>query len=247
MIRHHLCWIFFLLMSNPLSGQTGQKSWLIPQIRYGFNWSAADLADRFGQHNSLGLGLGFRMADKAWQFDLSFDYAFGNQVKEDVIATLRSPEGFIYGNDKSIANIQLRQRGFLLVGKVGRNFSLSKKDKPHFLLISTGVGLLQHKVRIQDDPARFVPQLSEPYKKGYDQLSNGLALQQIIAFQRFAPNTGSNYYIGLELVESFTKNRRSVNFDSQTKDDKNRLDVVIGIRLGWMIPIEMGDGSSIYY
>ncbi len=211
---------------------------------YGLNWPAADLSDRFGQHFSAGLSTEWITPKKDIIFGLDGQFIFGQQVKTDVLAALRTPEGYIYGNDKSIADIQLRQRGFYVGGKIGK-IILPAADNPRAgLKLTLGIGFLQHKIRIQDDPSRSVPQLSQEYKKGYDRLTNGLALNQFVGYQKLAPDRGLNFFIGIESIQAFTANRRSFNFDTQSSDTENRLDLSFGIRAGWVLPFYYGKAQD---
>ncbi len=207
---------------------------------YGIQWPGTDLADRFGQHFSAGLSTEWITEKKDYIFGLDGQFIFGQKVKTDVLAPLRTAEGYIYGNDKSIADIQLRQRGFYVGGKIGKML-FSAADNPRAgLKLTLGLGFLQHKIRIQDDPSRVVPQLSGDYKKGYDRLTNGLALHQFIGYQKLATDQGINFFIGIESIQAFTESRRSFNFDTQSSEPENRFDLSFGVRAGWILPFYYG-------
>lgn len=221
---------------------------LLLHISYAMQKPGGDLSDRFGTNFDVGGGLEWMTAKGNWIFGLDGGYLFGSNVKTDVLAGLRTPDGYIIGNDRVYADIQLRERGFhgtLLVGKL---FSLSDVNKRSGIRVTLGGGFLQHKIRIQDDPSRSVPQLSEAYKKGYDRLSNGLLLTQFIGYQYLGADRRANFFAGIEFSQGFTQNRRDFNFDTRSTDTAKRLDLLFGIRVGWTLPFYLNSNpDSIYY
>lgn len=235
------CLLFFLpgiifAQSQRLNQGTG----FLVGFSYAFQWPGADLADRFGQHFSPGLSTEWVTEKNNWIIGLDGQFIFGQRVRTDVLAPLRSPEGIIYGNDKSPADIQLRQRGIYMGAKVGKIFFTTREQPRSGLKITLGSGFLQHKIRIQDDPSRNVPQLSGNYKKGYDRLTNGWALTQFIGYQKLANDNRLNFFFGIESMQAFTAGRRSFNFDTQTADTSSRFDLSYGIRAGWILPFYYG-------
>ena len=38
-------------------------------------------------------------------------------------------------------------------------------------------------------------------------------------------------------MEGFTQNRRDWNYTEMMKDDKQRLDLLFGLKVGWMLPL----------
>ncbi|MBK7870546.1 MAG: hypothetical protein IPJ74_07625 [Saprospiraceae bacterium] len=221
---------------------------LLFSVGLGAQLPGGDLTDRFGPNLNVGGSLDFITQESNFIFGFNGYYLFGTDIKEDVIAALRTPEGQIIGNDKSYADIQLRERGFYIGGSVGKLFTLSEKNARAGLRVTLGAGLLQHKIRIQDDPFRAVPQLFDDYKKGYDRLTNGLALHQFIGYQVLSTDKHTNFYIGLELTQGFTQNRRDFNFDTQMQDTSKRLDLLFGVKAAWILPFYIGKAASeIYY
>ncbi len=248
-MRFLVCLIFLIpsLKASAQSGSPVLESGLLLNFNYGFQLPGADLADRFGQNNIAGLGIYYLTKKSNWIFGIDGGFIFGADVKEDPLAVLRTEEGFIYGNNKSPANIQLRQRGLLLIGSVGKIIPLVSDNPRSGLKIAIGAGLLQHKIRIQEDPVSFVPQVSGAYKKGYDHLSNGLAFYQFIGYQHLGKLKRLNFSIGIEVIEAVTQNRRTLNFDTFAADNENRSELLFGIRAGFIIPLYFGKGEGIWY
>lgn len=217
-------------------------------ISYAFQMPVADLSERYGSNNNVGLGLEFITDKSNLILGLNTGYLFGDQVKTDVLAGLRTAEGFIVGNDKGIADIVLKQRGFYAGALVGKIWPLGVKEPRSGLRTTLGAGLLQHKIRIQDDPQRAVAALSAEYKKGYDRLSNGLAFQGFIGYQILSKDKRINFYVGAEACYGTVQNRRSFNFDTRSQDTRRYRDGLIGLRAGWVLPIYTGKAArEIFY
>jgi hypothetical protein len=231
---------FFPAIIFAQSQRLNQGTGFLVGFSYAIQWPDADLADRFGQHYSAGLSAEWLTEKNNFVLGIDGQFIFGQRVKTDVLALLRTPEGFIYGNDKSPADIQLRQRGLYLGAKVGKIFLTSENQPRSGLKISLGAGFYQHKIRIQDDPSREVPQLNTEYKKGYDRLTNGWALTQFVGYQKLANDNRLNFFFGIESMQAFTAGRRAFNFDTQTSDTSSRFELSYGIRAGWVLPFYYG-------
>lgn len=218
---------------------------MLYSLGYAFQLPGADMADRFGSNFSLSLQAEY-LTKKDWGLRLEGGFIFGNLVKEDVLASIRTAQGNIIGNDRALADIQLRERGLYLglgLSKLVRFSSASRSG----LLISGASGFLQHKIRIQDDPIRGVSQLTEDLKKGYDRLSNGLYISEFVGYRYLANDRRINFYIGLEATQAFTQNRRSYNYDLQSVDNEPRLDLLYGIKVGWILPFYLESAEDIFY
>ena len=250
MIKHLLpsaiVFLVFCLSVNGQDGGANSGNALLIHFNYGIQMPGGDLADRFGRNALVGGGFSY-LTNTNWQFGLESGILFGSNVGEDPLRNLRTPEGFIFGNNKTQANVRLRQRGLTIFGSIGKIVSLSELNPRSGLKMAFGAGLLQHKIRIQEDPASFVPQIAGEYKKGYDHLSNGLMLYQFVGYQLMARTGRTNFFIGIELMEAFTQNRRSIDFDTFATDAEKRTDLLFGIKAGWIIPIYFGDGEGIWY
>lgn len=221
---------------------------VIFHISYAFQFPALDLNQRFGSNSNVGIGTEYITGQSNLIFGIESGFLFGNEVKTDVLAGLRTNEGFIIGNDRAVADIGLRQRGFYAGAMAGKLFPLSQKEPRSGLRLTLGAGLLQHKIRIQDDPQRAVAPLAPEYKKGYDRLSNGLAFNGFIGYQMLSKDGRINFFAGLEGCYGATQNRRSLNFDTRIRDERRYNDVLIGLRAGWILPFYMGKAArEIYY
>jgi hypothetical protein len=227
---------FSLFAQQAVNPSTNEGNVLSLDINYGYALPAADMKDRFG--NNFDAGLGFELlAESNWIFGVGGGILFGNKVREDVLENIRTPEGQIIGSNASWAALSLKERGFHAEGRIGKLVPLQPDNKRSGLRLVLGLGLLQHKIRLQDDPQSFVPQVTGDYKKGYDRLSNGLMLSQFIGYQHLAKNKMINCYAGFEFTQGFTQNRRDYDFlTQQASDTSSRFDMLLGFKVGWILP-----------
>ncbi|MFN7118136.1 MAG: hypothetical protein ACK4TA_15155 [Saprospiraceae bacterium] len=230
--------------SEPLNKGTG----ILVHFGLGAQVPGGDLADRFGFNMNVGGGLEVLTAERNFIFGLQSYFLLGSDVKENPLANLTNNEGFIVSGEGNYADIQLQERGYYIGAMVGKLFSLSTKNPRSGIRATLGAGLLQHKIHIQDDPVQFVPQLQDNYKKGYDRLTNGLAIHTFVGYQMLSVNKRINFYVGMELTQGFTQNRRSINFDTRNVDSTQRTDLLLGARAGLILPFYGGKGAAeIYY
>lgn len=245
--RHYLFISCIALFSSFNTWAQTDGSLLMFNIDYATALPAGDLSERFGAHSEVGIGMDFITSKGGIIIGMAGNILYGTQVKEDVLVNLRTADGFIIANDRDPASIQLRERGWYMGGHVGKIFSFTENDKSG-IRFTLGVGLLQHKVRIQDDPERTVAALSGDYRAGYDRLTNGLALRQFIGYQYLSNNQRINFRVGVEFTQGFTQSRRSFDFDTRITDDKMRRDLILGFKLGWTLPFYLeATKETIFY
>ncbi|HRI58218.1 MAG TPA: hypothetical protein PK228_00765 [Saprospiraceae bacterium] len=226
---------------NDEAGNKGKA--ILLHLLFGFHLPAGDMADRFGPDASFGLATEY-LTTKNFILGAEGQYFFGSKVNEDPLAILRTPEGDIIGKDRLLASVALRKRGYYFGGLVGKLFTFNEKRAG--IRLTFGAGYMRHWIRIQDDNSS-VTQLTGDYKKGYDRLTGGLALNQFIGWQNLAPDGRSNWLIGLEFNEGFTNTLRDWDFNDMRKLDDSRLDLRIGLRVAWTLPFYQGPPEEIFY
>lgn len=232
-----------VMPEHPDDSERNKGNAILLHLTFGLHQPFGDMADRFGADGNFGIGLEYLTANNII-LGVEGQYLFGPKVKEDPLAILRTPEGDIIGNDRTIASVVLRKRGYYLGGMVGKLFTFNEKRSG--IRLTLGAGLLRHWIRIQDDNSS-VTELTGDYKKGYDRLTGGLALNQFIGWQHLAANRRSNWLIGFEFNEGFTNTLRDWDFNDRRKLDDSRLDLRIGLRVAWTLPFYQGKAEEIYY
>ena len=95
---------------------------------------------------------------------------------------------------------------------------------------------MQHKIWINDNANNFA-QLDGDYKKGYDRLTGGAMLAGALGYQYLEKRRFLSFYAGLDFAMGFTQEMRNWNFDLMSADKHRRLDMTIGIRAVWIIPV----------
>jgi len=232
---------------NAQKEKTTLPKYFLVNFSYSYQNPGGDMDDRFGTNSAAGIGLDY-LTSKNFIFGVQGDFLFGRNVEEDVLWNLRNSDGQLIGNNRAISNIQLTQRGFHANAFLGKLIPFKKSNPRVGIRITAGVGFLQHKIRVQQDPQSFVPQLAGAYAKGYDRLTNGFATSQFVGIQKVSENRRLNFVIGLDLVQGFTANQRSFDFDLKAADTEKYLDIIIGGKIAYTLPFEIGGNpDEIFY
>ena len=219
---------------------------LLIHLQYGIQWpGGGNIQQRYGQNFAIGGGPAI-LLKKNFLIGINYSLLFGNQVKEDVLAPLRTPEGLLIGNDMQFASVFLRERGWSLHVDAGYLFPLRPdKTRQSGILTTVGAGALSHHIRFVDEFDSAI-QITPPYDKGYDRLSYGWSLHQSIGYLHLAKNRLLNFHIGINIIEGFTKNRRGFNYDLARFDSSTSTDILVGFKIGWILPFYLFK-RTIYY
>lgn len=235
------------LAAQGLAGERNLDRAISLQFGYGPFSSAGDLSDRFGNGFSFGGGLMLTPAKSNLEFGFRAEFGFGTEVKEDVLAGLRTTEGFLIGNQREPADINLRQRQLFIGPSFGYTKAFGKNHRAG-LQLETSVGYFNHRIRIQRDVVQGVAALNEEFLAGYDRLAGGPAIHQFVGYQQLAQNRLLNFFVGAEVMVAFTKQLRL--FDIPTglpPPTDGRTDITFGFKAGIIIPFFLGDGEEIFY
>jgi hypothetical protein len=214
-------------------------------VHFGGQMPGGDLQQRFGTNLSAGANVVWK-TKKNLMYSVEASYFFGNRVKQDVVANMRNEKGKITDNEGYPADLRLTERGWNIYAKVGYLINKLGKNPNSGLMINVGAGWMQHKINLYD-AAKKVAAVKGDLKKGYDHLTGGFALSQFIGYQYLSNNRLANFYVGLEFYEGFTKNLRGYNYTTGTYDDKQRLDIMMGARFGWILPLYKRTKDIYYY
>lgn len=246
--RRFLYTITFFLIAVSFKGQSVKDSCfriILTGVHFSGQLPQADLAKRFGGNLSAG-------ADFMWKtkknilFGLEGSYFFGKNVKEDVISSLRNADGFVTDNEGYPADLRLTERGWNIYGNIGKVFSKLGHNPNSGLMITVGVGYMQHKVKLYDANKK-VAAVKGNLAKGYDHLSGGFALTQFIGYQYLSNNRLANFNFGIEFYEGFTQSYRGFNYNTGMVDDAKRHDVLVGLRFTWILPLYKRAKDYYYY
>jgi hypothetical protein len=214
-------------------------------VSYSVQVPAADMADRFGVNNNIGGSFSFKIRNN-FLIGVEANYLFGGNIREDTILNyLFTQSGNLIGVDGLFDAALLFERGFTLWGKFGKIFPAFNSNPNSGITAMIGAGFIQHKIKI-DDVNNQLPYVSGDYAKGYDRLTNGLAISQYIGYTHLDKRKLLNFSIGLEAIEGFTQSRRDWNFDQMSADQSSRLDLLFGIKVAWILPF-YGSNEERFY
>ena len=128
---------------------------------------------------------------------------------------------------------------------VGKIIPLSKKNLHSGLKVTVSGGFMEHWIKIAD-VREATPQVRGEYLKGYDRLANGFMLKEFFGYVYFDKRKLINFYVGVEAIQGFTQGRRDLNFDTQRAGTEKRLDLLFGLKGGWILPIYKRMGKKYF-
>jgi hypothetical protein len=215
-------------------------------ISYAYQVPGGDLADRFG-HNSNGGFSVQRRTSTNWLFGLEGGFLFGNEVVEPgIISNVINRAGQVVDQEGVMADVFLFQRGWTAFATAGKLFNWMGPNLRSGVVLKLGGGYMRHKVRVQTQQ-NIVPQLEDEYLEGYDRLSAGPAAMSYVGYQHLSTNRRINFSVGLEFTAGFTQPLRAFNFDTETFNSGGRIDLLTGLRVAWILPIDKSDDERFHY
>jgi len=228
-----------LVLPIVIFGQNIQDSTIytpVFNISYAAQLPGGDLADRFAFNNSIGVSGGFKNS-KNFQFELGGTFFFGNNVKEtSILDALKTSDGNIINRYGEYSNYLIFERGFTGSISIGKIIPILGANPNSGLLLKLGIGGMRHKIKIENQGNHIV-QLSKEKLPYYDRLTFGLLLHQYIGYQHLSSNRLTNFNIGIEIFEGFTSGMRDYQIDLMGPYKDQRLDLLIGLRIGWVLPV----------
>lgn len=248
-IRTNIIILLSLMISTASLAQIKDSTINIWQceINYSYQFPGGDMAQRFGNNSTIGLGLNYKFKSN-WTLGFEVNYLFGGNIKDssNILSNLMTETGQIINEYGEYGTILLTERGFYAGGKAGRVFPVFGPNSNSGIVFNVGAGLLQHHIHIENKDNNTPPVLDD-YKKGYDRLTNGLSLREFVGYQYLDNKNILNFYIGVEFYQAWTMCRRDFNFDTMEYDDTERHDYLFGIRAGWILPLYRKSPNEYYY
>lgn len=211
-----------------------------------FHLPGGNLTERFGSNFTAGPGIQWKSKSN-WVLSGDMNFIFGNNIRQEgLIQNLLTSDGFVIGDDGRIAKIVFFERGFHGAVRVGKIFTLKDEYPNSGIYINAGAGFLQHKIKINVEQ-KTVSSLKGDYLKGYDRLTNGFSCTQFIGYMHFGKSRLYNYFLGVEIVEGWTRGRRPIHFDTMQRETGQRFDLLVGVKAGWMIPFRKRLARDYFY
>jgi len=229
--------LIFILIA--LSGHAQEKThesnlWML-HVEGAVAIPGGDLSDRFGLFGKTGGGLYYRFGKQLY-IGSSAHFLFNSNVKEESpLKDISTEEGRIIGADGLLYLPELQMRGWQSTIWFGK-LTEKVKGTGSGLLTIFGIGFLEHRINYFLSEHGTVPQITGEYVKGYDRLSNGLAVSEYIAYHYLSANHLVNFNVGLEMTQAFTRNRREFDYALGQFDRKRRLDLIFALKASWILP-----------
>jgi len=206
----------------------------------------ADLNERFGAGGIAGGSISYKTKSNL-TFEIQTGFLFSNRVKEDtILKPLLTTQGGLINREGEFSDVFIYQRGILISGKVGKVIRVGKANANSGLHLMAGGGYMQHRIFI-NEASELVPQLVGDYKKGYDRYTNGFMLSQSIGYSFYSNYKLVNFYVGLEVSQGFTQNRRAINFDTGLAKTEPRVDILSSLIVKWYFPVYKRQAKEFYF
>lgn len=237
--------IFYLSKTQSLISDTTISFYMI-SFHGGVDFPQFDLKKRFGTNGTVGISVSYKNL-KNFFLKLEGNFYFGNNVKEDNILTnISTKSGQIIKSDGQFANVLLYERGYSIYFNLGKVFPLLNVNPNSGFFISTGAGLLRHKIRIETGQQN-IPVLTKDLKKGYDRLSFGFSTNEKLGYFFFSNKKLINFSIAIEYIQAWTSNKRKYNYDTMDYDNNKRFDGLLGFKFSWIFLLYKSVPEKYYY
>ena len=240
--------LFYLcvILAHPLSAQryVGVGADFGGIIREG-NW-----ADTYGPALVTGARVEVASA-RGWLIDLHGDLLYGNRVKIDPLAGLRTDVG-ILGDESDRArpvDIALRSRGFRVATLFGYQRVYGASNLGWRALV--GPSYTVHNIRIQDDATLTTSNLRSDYKRGYDRRAGGWGGLGEFGGVLTQPDRQTTLFLTATVNVFRAVPLRSTQFDLQVQAPAPAIDVALGLKVGVVValyrPTSREQAEEIYY
>ncbi|MFT5602245.1 MAG: hypothetical protein ACI9N1_002498 [Flavobacteriales bacterium] len=232
--------LFLLLLVNTaLWGQTIKDTSIyapVFSVSYAGQLPVGILAERFGINSNLGFSGGIKTASN-WQYEFQGTFFFSKNIKNTLLLDpLATSSGTVINQNGEPARIEMYERGFTGTFNVGKVFPIIGPNPNSGIIAKFGVGLMRHKIRI-DSESNAVPLLNDENAVYWDRLTLGIMTQQYIGYQHLGNSNLANFTFGLEFMQGFTQGMRDYQIDLEGPYRDKRIDMLLGVRIGWVIPI----------
>lgn len=213
---------------------------------YNAQFPLGDMKTRFGFNSLIGIHVSYKTSSN-WLIGGEVGVLFGSRIKETfIINGLSTSTGQHITQFNDLSNINPNEIGYSVKFVAGKIFPFSKKFPDAGLMVLTGLGFLEHKIAVNVKSTEL-PQFDKIYRTGYDRLSNGPVLSQFIGGIYMERKKFVSFYGGLQFDIGFTKGRRPYDFYLKQPLNDKRLDMFIGIKIGWIIPIFLQASDKEFY
>ena len=210
-------------------------------------------ADRYGVAALASTRVEWALAPR-WSVGLRGEVLFGDRVEEDPLAALRSGAGPVLGEDGlgevGFSEVTLRARGLRVAALAGYDLPLGAG--PWRLHVAAGPHYLEHRIRIQEDPALLTPQVDGDRRRGYDRRAGGWGGSADAGLRYRDPAGRFVGYLVAAGGLTASAELRDTQFDTGSAAYHDGADADGSLRLGVVLALLRGEGDGpaaddIYY
>lgn len=234
----------FILMTNAVNAQadlfgTTDKEKVHAGLLIGANANydrpAADFGKRFGSSYRIGPSLHWKTKSNI-VVGVKFDFILGNTIVDPgFLQNITDTNGYFINNSGSRERPGTFLRGYAFGIQFGKIFSLGPVREDKGIYLMSGAGFMQYKINLFDKDFTL-NQIRQPYRKGYDRLTNGIYIEQFAGYAYFSKQSTLNFYLGANLLVGFNQGRRDWQYDTNSPGNLKQTDVMYGLRGGIYIP-----------
>ncbi len=256
--------IFFLLLlnvvwSSHVWGQVVEKesknkkgkkfdasSAVLIAPNYTAQFPYGNMKDRFGFNSLFGMQISYK-TDRNWLIGGEAAFLYGSNVKESYVPTkIATTTNQYISQNNDLIRINPQEQGFNVKLIAGKIIPFHKKFPDAGLLTMTSFGFLYHKIALNVREASL-PQLSKVYRQGYDRMSYGPVISQFIGGVFMMRKKYASGYIGATFDIAFTQGHRAYDFYSMAPLHDKRIDMFVGLKVGWIIPVFLQTTEKEFY
>lgn len=238
-----------LFLGSGAMAQTGYeygRAWLIG-FNAGYGLPAGDWQENYNDLMVVGPRIGLKTKGN-WIWSLQGGFGFGglSPNAQEVIAPALTERNQVINERGTPAEIGVYQRYATGLFSAQKILPLWQANKNSGLIIGAGVGMAWHWLALQN-VTNDVPHLNPPYSKGYDQMRQGLLLQESIGYHYMSQNRRVNFSLSLEFSQLFTASVRQYHYATGTRAPVAEQSQLYGLKVSWYIPIYRGAPTQEYY
>lgn len=214
---------------------------------YGIDFPGGGMAEKYGTNLRFGMSSSFYFENSNISVGICGSYMLGQTVKNDPIFNLRSADGYVISTGGLHNSMKISQRGLALGAYFSKIFPFKPDRIRTGIRVDIGCYYLAHWTNFNDEFGD-VPQLVGDYRKGYDRMTGGFALKEFIGYQYLDQESRISFIAGFEFFQAKTKNLRYHTYDTAGIDNTSSLDLLYGVKAGWILPIYIEKSpEEIYY
>ena len=237
--------------SNALRAQVSIRDsaihMFLPTISVGFYGPFQDMATRVPWAGQVGLEVAGQLK---WHVYLSAGatFFFADGARENPIGPNLLSYGQLIDENGRLIDFNVSMRGFTIPFRLGYVFHKArfKLTNPNCgLFLEAGIQYIRHQLYIAT--SRGLPLLAGDYRYGYDRLTDGAGALFSLGYRHFGNRRLANFFVAVDAQLNFTQNRRGYNYDQRQVDTRQRNDFLVGLRLGWHIPVYKQASQEDYY